>query len=230
MIKIVHGNGASICSRVKTALSPDGKISFDERTSTLVVLDRPDYLPHIQELVASLDVKVPMVRMRIKIAEATDEFLKSAGIHSAQVIYPRGSFDGVERLLSAGSGIFTKSEMTLTTPSGSPVQLPLNIATLYPRADGKSEGLSATAVSSNRAGDILVALPLANYDNTMTVKILPSGSGINEELNERPVLTQVTLHSGDTLVVTGLRQQQTVSGGRRSFLMFLTAEIIYDQN
>jgi len=194
MIRIAHGDGASICATAQAALSPDGRISYDARTSTLVVVDRPGYLPHIEELVASLDVKVPTVRMAVRLTEVTDDFLREAGIHSAQIIFPRGSFAAVLRLLNAGAGAFTRSEMSLSTASGSPAQLQVSREALYGVAAAEYQDASLPLVERRSVGDFLEVLPTANYDNTVTVKIMPRRSSVQEgeTISESTVLTQVT--------------------------------------
>lgn len=232
MIRIAHGDGASICATAQAALSPDGRMSYDARTSTLVVVDRPEYLPHIEELVASLDVKVPMVRMAVRLTEVTDEFIREAGIHSAQVIFPRGTFAAVLRLLNPGAGAFTRSEMSLTTASGSPAQLQVSREALYGVAAAEYPDASVTYVERRSVGDFLEVLPMANYDNTVTVKIMPRRSSVQGDgtISESAVLTQVTLHGGDTLAIAGIRQergQDPSARSRRTTILFLTADIIY---
>ncbi|HQO37602.1 MAG TPA: secretin N-terminal domain-containing protein [Candidatus Omnitrophota bacterium] len=232
MIKIARGNGASICSTAQSALSPDGKMSFDSRTSTLVVVDRPDYLPHIEELVASLDVKVPMVRMAVRVTEVTEEFISAAGIRSAQLIFPRGSFSRVQGLIDSRTGASTRSEMTLTAASGAPAQLQVSREALYGTAAVDGPGAAVTYVRRRQTGDFLDVLPVANYDNTVTIKIMPRRSTVDEqgEISESSVLTQVTLHSGDTLAIGGLTTrtegQKSARSSRRT-MMFLTADILY---
>jgi type II secretory pathway component GspD/PulD (secretin) len=227
MIKITQGSGASICATAKAALSPDGRMSFDDKTNTLVVADRPDYLPHIEELVRTLDIKIPQVEISVRIAEVTGRFLQEAGINSGQVIFPRDSFTPVRGLLNARTGSSTRSEMTLTTPSGVPAQLQVRREAVFGSAEAKDDpGRKAVAVQKKDAGEFLEILPMANYDNTVTVKVRPSPSraGSGGGVSESAVLTQVTLHSGDTVAIGSA----AVKGNdQRKILMFLSARIMY---
>jgi type II secretory pathway component GspD/PulD (secretin) len=216
LIKIANGNGRSICSTAQTALSPDGKISFDPKTDTLAVVDRPDYLPHIEELVSSLDIKVAKVEMSVRIVEVTREFLKEAGFYTSQVIFSRGSFDKVSRLLTNRSLSFTKTETTLKIPSGEAARLSVKSQALFPGSVG-------TYVS----GGLLEVLPTVNNDSTVTLKLRPSESGKPHEGSgpEDKVLTQVTLHSEDTLAIGGFDIEK--DSNQRMIMLLLTAKIIY---
>ena len=228
MIKIAYGNGAAICATARKALSPDGKMTFDEKTDTLAVVDRADYLPHIEELVSTLDIKAPVVEISARIAEVDDAFIRKAGIHSAQTIFPRGSFDIVLGLLNTRTGAFTKSDSTLKTASGFPARLQVSRAALFGAVKADLPGGGTAAVmQKNDTGDFLEVLPLVNSDNTVTVKLRPSQSTVREDgsVSESAVLTQVTLHSGDTLAIGSVGTQRSRS--QRRTMMFLSAKIIY---
>jgi type II secretory pathway component GspD/PulD (secretin) len=232
MIKIVYGNGPSICATAQAALSPDGKMAFDLKTHTLVVFDRPDYLPHIEELVRTLDVRVPQVELSVRIAEVNGLFLKKAGIDSGQVVFSRGSFDVVSGLLNSRTDAFTRSEITLKTLSGAPAQLQVSREEIFGQAEAKDDrGRSIAYIAKKDAGDYLEVLPMANYDNTVTLKLRPSLSRVDERgaVSESAVLTQVTLHSGDMVAIGGVETQDRSpeSINRRKTMIFLTATIIY---
>jgi type II secretory pathway component HofQ len=216
MIKITVGNGRSICATAKAALSPDGKMSFDDKTNTLVVVDRPDYLPHIEELVRTLDIKIPQVEISVRVADVNARFLQAAGIHSGQIIFPRGSLSPVTALLNSRTGAFTRLETTLKTSSGVPVRLQVSRDAIF--------GISDT--EKKTAGDFLEILPMANYDNTVTVKVRPSPSRAEAgaAVSEGEVLTQVTLHSGDTVAIGN---GEAKGSEQRKSLMFLSADIMY---
>ncbi len=60
-------------------LSPRGRVSFDERTNTLLVVDTPDRVERIRELVAKLDKPVQQVLIESRIVVATDNFTREIG-------------------------------------------------------------------------------------------------------------------------------------------------------
>ncbi len=60
-------------------LSERGRVSADERTNTLVVIDIPDKVRTIRELVAKLDKPVQQVLIESRIVVATDNFAREIG-------------------------------------------------------------------------------------------------------------------------------------------------------
>jgi len=232
MIKIMNGNGTSICATAQAALSPDGRMSFDAKTATLVVVDRPDYLPHIEELVRTLDVRVPQVGLSVRIAEVNGRFLKKTGIRYGQIIFPRGSFDPVSGLLSTRTDSSVRSNTMLKTMSGVPTQLRVNreeIFGIVPVTDGS--GHTVTLSRKKDTGESLEVLPTANLDNTVTVTVRPSRSRVDGDgaVSETAVLAQVTLRSGDTCVIGSVDAQDLLpeAENKRKSLIFLTASVIY---
>ncbi|MFA6384338.1 MAG: secretin N-terminal domain-containing protein [Candidatus Omnitrophota bacterium] len=213
MIKVVNGNGPYIYATARAALSPDGRMSFDKKNNMLVVFDRPDYLPHIEELVRVLDVKAPRVEISVRIAEVNSQFLKRSGIYSSQLIFPKGSFDAVADLLNTRTDSFTRAKTAINAQNGIPAQLQV-----------KSEEIFSIP------GGFIDVLPMVNSDKTITVKLMPSRSGVEEgeSRSESAVLTQVTLHSGDTVAIGRVELLVNPQGasGRRVPMIFLTVNII----
>lgn len=60
-------------------LSSRGRVSFDERTNTLLVVDTPDKVASIRDLVARLDKPVQQVLIESRIVVATDNFAREIG-------------------------------------------------------------------------------------------------------------------------------------------------------
>ena len=60
-------------------LSARGRVSHDERTNTLLVVDTPDRVNGIRELVAKLDKPVQQVLIESRIVVATDNFAREIG-------------------------------------------------------------------------------------------------------------------------------------------------------
>ena len=227
MIKIVNGNGASICATARSALSPDGRMSFDPKTNTLVVADRPEYIPHIEELVNTLDIKVPVVEVEVRITEVNSEFVEKAGIRSSQIIFTQGSFETVRALLNSRTGVFIKSEMTITTASGEPAQIQVSREALFGAAAAGSRASAGVYAERKDAGDFLEVLPFVNPDNTVTVKLRPGSSSVQDDAqpSEISALTQVTLHSQDTLAIGRVDTMSDKS--QRRTMLFLSARLIY---
>src|SRR5438445_605221 len=60
-------------------LSDRGRVSADERTNTLLVVDTPDKVRGIRELVAKLDKPVQQVLIEARVVVATDNFARELG-------------------------------------------------------------------------------------------------------------------------------------------------------
>jgi type II secretory pathway component GspD/PulD (secretin) len=227
MIHISYGNGKSICKTARTALSPEGKMSFDEKTNILVVLERPDYLKHIEELVSAMDVRPSEVYISVLVTEVNAGFMKKAGIRSAQTIFPVGSFGVVLDLLGTRTDSFTRSELMLKAESGEPAQLQVSKEEIYGNATVEyASGSTVTYPQRKITGDFLEVLPLVNGDNSVTVKLRPSSVSLQDDgsILESTVLTQVTLHKGDTLALGGVdtQAQSLMAEESRKTMIFLT--------
>ncbi|NOX43596.1 MAG: type IV pilus secretin PilQ [Gammaproteobacteria bacterium] len=71
---------ALLSSQDNTLLSSRGKISIDERTNTLLVLDTSERLAQIRRLVDKLDVPIRQVLIEARIVVANDDFAKDLGV------------------------------------------------------------------------------------------------------------------------------------------------------
>ncbi len=60
-------------------LSPRGRVSFDQRTNTLLVVDTPEKVEQIRKLVAELDKPVRQVLIEARVVVATDNFARELG-------------------------------------------------------------------------------------------------------------------------------------------------------
>jgi type II secretory pathway component GspD/PulD (secretin) len=227
MIHISYGNGRSICRTARAGLSPEGRMSFDEKTNVLVVLDRPDYLMHIEELVSNLDVKPARVDMIVHVAEVNSKFMKKAGIRSGQIIFPVGTFGVVLDMFGSRTDSVTRSEFMLKAESGEPAQLQVRKDEIFEVATVEHASGSTVAYPQRKiSGELLEVLPLVNNDSTVTVKVRPFRADTLDDgsVTESDILTQVTLHRGDTLALGGVdtQTQSRMTDDRRKTMMFLT--------
>ncbi len=60
-------------------MSARGRVTFDDRTNTLLVVDTPDRVRMIRELVAKLDRPVQQVLIESRVVVATDNFAREIG-------------------------------------------------------------------------------------------------------------------------------------------------------
>lgn len=73
------GGGGGAASGSNGFLSSRGRVSHDERTNTLLVVDTPERVAGVRELVAKLDKPVQQVLIESRIVVATDNFAREIG-------------------------------------------------------------------------------------------------------------------------------------------------------
>jgi type IV pilus assembly protein PilQ len=69
-----------LVEKVKTLLSPRGKIEADQRTNTLIVRDIKSSIEDIQSLIGRLDTRTPQVLIESNLIETTPTFSRALGI------------------------------------------------------------------------------------------------------------------------------------------------------
>jgi type IV pilus assembly protein PilQ len=92
-------------------LSPRGKVTLDERTNTLLVMDTADRLAELRKLVARLDVPVRQVLIESRIVIANSDFSKELGVRfglskrdntggAFDEVTTSGSLDGTSQIIN----------------------------------------------------------------------------------------------------------------------------------
>jgi type IV pilus assembly protein PilQ len=74
---------AEMLNQHGNVLSDIGQASFDERTNTLVVKDRPQVLTALSELIEKLDIQLRQVQIEARILNASESFSKDLGLSFA---------------------------------------------------------------------------------------------------------------------------------------------------
>ncbi len=87
-----------LSSQDSTLLSERGKVSIDQRTNTLLILDTADRLAQIRKLVNKLDIPVRQVLIESRIVLANDDFAKDLGVRF-----------GVTGVRDSGNNLFLSS-------------------------------------------------------------------------------------------------------------------------
>jgi type IV pilus assembly protein PilQ len=80
-IPVSYAKVEDLAGKLKDFKSEEGKIASDERTSSLVITDYPEYIDRIRELVKALDTPPMQVEIAAKLIEAREEFTREAGIN-----------------------------------------------------------------------------------------------------------------------------------------------------
>jgi type IV pilus assembly protein PilQ len=86
-------------------LSPRGKVTVDERTNTLLVMDTADRLAEVRKLIAHLDVPVRQVLIESRIVIASTAFSKELGVRfgateSGSSTLTSGSLESTDQIIN----------------------------------------------------------------------------------------------------------------------------------
>jgi type IV pilus assembly protein PilQ len=119
-------------------LSDRGRASFDDRTNTLLIVDTPERVRTIRELVAKLDRPVQQVLIESRIVVATDNFAREIGAK-----------------FGISGGFQTGSSTVSTAGTQSAADQMANIA-LNNRLNGRSAGSGLLSSAGGVGGGILV--------------------------------------------------------------------------
>jgi type IV pilus assembly protein PilQ len=148
---------ALITTDKSTLLSDRGRISVDERTNTLIVLESRDKIAEIRELIGKLDIPVRQVLIESRIVVANDDYSRDLGARF-----------GVS---AAGTGAGSASSNTLFGTTGT--------STTDNPVTGTNPALPITAA---QPGNFNVNLPAAGAAST-ALAILSSGYRVDLELS-----------------------------------------------
>ena len=80
-IPVSYADVNQLAGKLKGFVSKEGKIAFDDRTSSLVVTDYDEYLERVMALVKALDTPPMQVEIAAKLVEAREEFVRETGIN-----------------------------------------------------------------------------------------------------------------------------------------------------
>lgn len=239
-------NAQSISNVARNLKSPEGSVTFDPNTNSLIVVDYPQNLQRIASLVEQLDKTQKQVEIKVTVADVTNNFLSNIGMHSGQVIIPTGEFNAVLRMLDTDKSSSIRSQMTVRTISNQPAQLMVSKDEIIGKQITRYEnGDEVTTVIRKPIGDFLEVLPSVNNDGTIMIILRPTMSTLERRHTpyERSIITQVLINNGDTIALGGLDSAQQRTEDRsvsvlgiplykktetesKKIVMFLTANII----
>ena len=239
IFKIRHGNLETMQDLANNLKSPEGKVSVDHNTDSLIVVDHPEVLMRISSVIDQLDVPQKQVEIKVLVTELTEKIMKDIGLSALQVIIPSGQSSGILDLLHSSQESTIRSEMTLRTLSNQPASLQVSKDEVFGTTLTRyADGSEVTSVVREQVGDFLQVLPTVNNDGTVTIALMPSVSSLesNGIPRERTILTQVVINNKDTIVLGGVTEAKTETGKSlffaaengesRKVMMFLTATII----
>lgn len=74
-----NADAGVVCEVVKKVISPNGGISYDSKTNSIIVCDSQEYLDRLNEIIPSLDIKSRDVMIELRVMETSNSFLEKIG-------------------------------------------------------------------------------------------------------------------------------------------------------
>ncbi|MFC1548697.1 type II secretion system protein GspD [Candidatus Omnitrophota bacterium] len=204
---IKHGEAREMLSVFEHLKSEDGKVTVHDSTNTVIIVDHPENLRMMEDIIVQLDVQKKQVMITVIIAEVTGSFLNRVGLTLQQGIIPPEKFSEIQYLLNESEGSEIRSEMGVRTISGEPARLQVAREIFYGSTVQRAgDVLVYTPPQTRAAGNFLEVVPKVNNDGTITVTIRPEMSEFqgDDSIHERSILTQTVVNSGDTIMLGGL--------------------------
>lgn len=161
IIQINYAKAAEIAALLKSGenslMSDRGRVTVDERTNSLLVLESREQLAEIRTLIGQLDIPVRQVLIESRIVVANDDYSKELGARFGATSVGRNGNNGLVATTGSGSGTNTMVDDFLT--GGFPVAVPGPVGVSTPPVDRYNVNLPASA----NAGRIAFALLGADY-------------------------------------------------------------------
>lgn len=178
---------ALITSDKSTLLSERGRISVDERTNTLIVLESRDKIAEIRELIGKLDIPVRQVLIESRIVIARDDYSRELGARFGVSAAGTGSGLAPSNTLFGTTGTSTTANpVTGTNPA-----LPIPAAT---------------------PGNFNVNLPVVGAAGNLALAVLSSGYRVDLELSALQVEGRGEVVSTPRVITANGKQAEIEQG------------------
>lgn len=164
-LPVSYGKVSELALKLKDFTSKEGKIAFDDRTSSLVITDYGEYIARISELVKALDTAPMQVEIESKLVEAREDFLREAGIN--------WDFTGADFPIGAQTGNARPSFNTNLPSQGFSLDLDVGVFDIF--------------------GDLSASLSMFESDNKIKVLSQPRIVTMNKVEAEIEQVTQVPI-------------------------------------
>ncbi|TAJ52806.1 MAG: type IV pilus secretin PilQ [Nevskiaceae bacterium] len=209
IIQINYAKASEIAALLKSGdnslMTDRGRITVDDRTNTLLLLESREKLAEIRELIGRLDIPVRQVLIESRIVIANDDYSKELGARFGATTVGRNGNNGI--VTTTGSAAGTNTIVNDYLNGGFPVNLPGPVGTGTPATDRYNVNLPASA----NAGRIAFALLGADYLLDLELSALQT-EGRGEVMSNPRVITanakQASIEQGVEIPF----QQATSSG------------------
>ncbi|MBF0218122.1 MAG: type IV pilus secretin PilQ [Gammaproteobacteria bacterium] len=169
-------------------LSARGRVSVDERTNTLLVIETAEKLNAIEEFIKKVDIPVDQVMIEGRVVVASDTFshslgiqtgLTKAGVVGGNMVGTTGDVGGANSLITTNS-LFGSNRLNVALPAGNPAGR-VGMAIL---GSDYLVDLELSAMQSEGRGEVVASPRLITMDKkaaniTSGVNIMTSGTAEN---------------------------------------------------
>lgn len=198
---------ALIRSKESSLLSDRGKITVDERTNTLLILDTPSRLGDIRRMVRELDIPVRQVLIESRIVIANDDFSRDLGVRFGATTAQKNGNSGIIGVTGSADGNDTMVNSAITNIRNTGQPLPVTTPTLDNR-------LGVNLPVANPAGRIGLAILGRDYLVDLELSALQA-EGRGEVVSNPRV---ITANQKEALIEQGVEipYQEASSSGATS--------------
>ena len=196
LIPISYASASKVIDKLKYAMSPRGKLTFDERTNMIIARDTGRNLDLMEKLIGNLDTQTPQVLIETRIVEARSNYSREFGIqwggafkassgtgNSTGLVFPNqiGVGGGVKDSQSPTGGIL----MNQSTNPNFAVDLPASVSS----GSGGAVGLTLGSVS----GSVNLNLRLSASETIGEIRIVSSPRIITLDNKEASIKSGVSV-------------------------------------
>jgi len=245
IFKIKYSSSESLYETLNSLKSEEGRVSFDNNTNSIIVVDYPQNMERISSVIDMLDIRQKQVEIKVMVIESTSESLEQLGISSARAVIPSEAFSAIVNLVKTNKNTEIRTQMSVLTLSNQPARFQdTTDEVIGNEVVVTDNGTEIIQPVREKIGASLEVLPRINDDNTITVILRPAVSALEKEgaPSESAIFTRAVIADGDTLVLggadtskEGAQEEETllaipffkksVTEGRK-VVMFLTANIV----
>lgn len=197
-----------IRSKESSLLSARGKVTVDERTNTLLILDTAERLADIRRMIHQLDIPVRQVLIESRIVIANDDFSRSLGARFGVTNAQRNGNSGIIGVTGSASGNNTMINSAVTNIGTSGQPFPVTLPQLSDRLN------VSLPVAGNTAGRIGLAILSKNSLVDLELSALQA-EGRGEVISNPRV---ITANQKEALIEQGVEipYQEASSSGATS--------------
>lgn len=234
---INHARARSLSTSLKELTSPRGKIDVDERTNSLIIMDRPDNLETISVLIDSLDRETPQIRIEAKLLEIDSSSLWELGIDWSAIRGGSSPLEASQKTtgeISQEIGKFTYGTLrnsydlntaiaSLASQNRARILAQPSISTMDNQTAVILMGQEIPLKMFDQAGNVvikmyqvgtkLIVTPHITSPTKILMHLLPERSSYSYDPNGVIISTQkaetnVVVSDGQTIVIGGLTNQE----------------------